>query len=227
MIAGIGPASTVVYYQSIVQEYRRRLATTHYPEMVMHNIDMTAMLKLVYARQLDELVSFLKQRVDVLETAGADFAFLASNTPHLVFDRLASVVNLPMISIVEACCSDVAARGLKKVGLLGTKSTMNAGFYQEKAAACGFEVCIPGLEAQGYVDDKYMNELLYNIVLPETHKALLEVVHTMRSEDRIEGVILGGTELPLILSQEDMADFPLFDTTQIHVRAIVDRMMES
>lgn len=225
MIAGIGPASTVAYYQSIISSFQQRLGTAHYPEMVIHNIDMTAMLELVHTRQLDKLVSFLKTRIRVLKLAGADFAFLSSNTPHLVFDQLASEVALPMISIVEACCREIEALGLKKVGLLGTKSTMNAGFYQEKARAYGFEICIPGTDEQDYVNEKYMTELLYNNLLPDTRKGLLHIVNTMRTRDQIDGIILGGTELPLILSQADLPDFPLLDTTQIHVKAIVDNML--
>lgn len=114
IIAGIGPESSVEYYRLIIKQYRERLQTSDYPELVLHSINMTAMLDLVFQDRLDELVAFLKERVQVLEAAGVDYVALASNTPHLVFDQLAEAVDTEMISIVKSTCQSVAAAGLKK-----------------------------------------------------------------------------------------------------------------
>jgi len=114
----------------------------------------------------------------------------------------------------------------KKVGLLGTKSTMTNGFYQKVAALYGIEIVIPDTDQQDYIHTKYMSELLFNRIVPETKEQLIRIVRELQEKESIEGLILGGTELPLILKQADFADIMIFDTTVIHVESLVDRMLE-
>ena len=137
LIGGIGPESSIAYYRLIVKEFQDKLNTKDYPELVMHSINMTEMLSYVYADKLDELCDFLVTRVDLLESSGVDFAAMASNTPHIVFDQLSERSGIPLISIVEETCKSVKEKGLNRVGLFGTKSTMTAGFYQETAKRHG------------------------------------------------------------------------------------------
>ncbi len=226
IIAGIGPASTVEYYSLIIQRFRERLSTKDYPEMLLHSINMTEMLNYVFKGELEELVAFLQDRIQVLENAGVDYVALASNTPHLVFDKLAEVVKTPLISIVEETCKVIETSKLKKVGLLGTKSTMSMGFYQRVGAKRGIEIVIPEEEEQDCVHEKYMGELVFNEIKPETKQRLIEIVKQLAKQEKIEGVVLGGTELPLILEQEDFDLLKVFNTTEIHVNAILDRMLE-
>ena len=226
IIGGIGPESTVEYYRLLIKRFRERLDTTTYPELVLHSIDMTKMLDYVFNNELDALVEFLRAKVQVLEKAGVDFAVLASNTPHLVFDQLAASVDVKMISIVEASCTAIAEAGIQKVGLLGTKSTMSKGFYQATAKKQGIEMVIPGEDQQNYVHDKYMGELVFNLIKPETKEALLQIVNDLVKQEGIEGIVLGGTELPLILQQEDFEQLRVFNTTEIHVNAILDAMID-
>lgn len=143
LLAGIGPASTIEYYRFLIQRYQKEADTKHYPEMLLHSIDMTAMLDLVYSEQYDKLLEFLSVRIGALEKAGADFAAMASNTPHIVFDSLLPMVNIPLISIVEASCKYISAQGHTRVGLMGTRSTMDAGFYQKVGAKYGMEILLP------------------------------------------------------------------------------------
>ncbi len=225
IIAGIGPASTVEYYNLIIQGFRERLSTKDYPEMLLHSINMTEMLSYVFKGELDNLVDFLKVKIQVLEEAGVDCVALASNTPHLVFDELAEVVQVPMVSIVEETCKVVRESKLKKVGLLGTKSTMSMGFYQRAGSKQGIEIVIPEEKQQDYVHEKYMGELVVNEIKPETKERLVGIVDKLQDKESIEGLILGGTELPLILQQEDFQRLKVFNTTEIHVKAILDRML--
>lgn len=227
IIAGIGPESTIQYYRSIIQGYQQKLDTKDYPEITLHSINMTKMLNYVFSEDFDGLVNFLKERVEILERAGAEYGILASNTPHIVFDRLVKEVNIPMISIVEATCSYVAAAGLKRVSLFGTRSTMSKGFYQETGRAYGVEIIAPGEEQQDYIHDKYMNELVFDDIKPETKKQLVAIAEGQKVSDGIEGLILGGTELPLILKQDDFPGLRIFDTTQIHVESVVATMIEN
>jgi aspartate racemase len=142
-----------------------------------------------------------------------------------VFDELQVLSPIPLISIVEAACQEAKARGFRRLGLLGTRYTMGARFYPDGLMRAGIEMALPSSEDQDYVHEKYMGELVNGVIRPETKDGLLAVVDRMRSHDGIDGAILGGTELSLILREKDAAAVPLLDTTRIHVEAIVTRML--
>jgi aspartate racemase len=203
IICGIGPESTIEYYRMLIKLYRAKLNTNQYPEILLQSIDMTEMLDYVFNNEYDNLVEFLKSKIAILEQSNVDYVALASNTPHLVFDKLSKSVNVKMISIVEETCKSIAKTGIKKVGLLGTKSTMSKGFYQSVAKNNGIEIVTPNEENQNYVHEKYMGELVFNQINPDTKKRLIQIVNELEDKEQIEGIILGGTELPLILEQKD------------------------
>ncbi len=226
ILGGIGPESTVQYYRFLIQQFKERQSTEDYPEIILHSINMTEMLSYVFSEDLDGLVSFLQKRVQLLEKSGVDYVAMASNTPHLVFDQLANSVQVPMISIVEETCKRISKASIKKLGLLGTKSTMSKGFYQKTGKRHGLEIIIPAEEAQDYVNEKYFGELVFNQIFPETKNRLIQIARELENKYGIQGLILGGTELPLILKHEDFKQIKVFDTTQIHVNAILDRMLE-
>jgi aspartate racemase len=225
IIGGIGPESTVEYYRLLIKTFRERLDTNQYPEILIHSVDMTEMLNYVFNNQLDELVEFLKKKIKVLEKSGVDYIALASNTPHLVFDKLSESVNTKMISIVEETSKAIKNTGIKKVGLLGTKSTMSKGFYQKAGKKNGIEMISPGEENQNYIHEKYMGELVFNQIIPETKKQLIRIINELQINENIEGIVLGGTELPLILEQGDFEKLKVFNTTEIHVNAILNKML--
>ena len=225
IIGGIGPASTVEYYKMLIELFRSRLDTIQYPELLLHSIDMTQILDYVFNDQLDLLVTFLSEKIQVLEKADVDYVALASNTPHLVFEQLSKSVNVKMISIVEETCKTIVTTGIKKVGLLGTKSTMSKGFYQQIGRKKGIEIIIPNEANQNYVHEKYMGELVFNKIKSETKERLIAIVNELETKESVEGIILGGTELPLILKQNDFTTLKVFNTTEIHVNAILDKMI--
>jgi aspartate racemase len=225
LIGGIGPESTIEYYRLIIKRFQEKLNTKDYPEILIQSINMTEMLAYVSNNQLDNLVDFLAQRIAVLEKANADYVAIASNTPHIVFDRLAVRANVQLISIVEESCQVIQTKKIKKVGLLGTKSTMTNGFYQNVAKKYGIEIIIPNNEYQDYIHQKYMGELVFNHILPDTKRQLIQIVNDLKNNEPIDGLILGGTELPLILKQTDFADIEIFDTTKIHVESIVAKII--
>jgi aspartate racemase len=227
LIGGVGPESSVEYYRLIIKRFQNRLKTQDYPEIIINSINMTEMLSYVFDNRLDKLVDFLADKIRVLEDAGADYGAIASNTPHIVFDQIAEKVRIPLISIVEETCKVIHEKKLSRVGLLGTKSTMTNGFYNRAAKKYGIEVVIPRSDKQDYIHDKYMSELLFNNIVPETKKHLINIVKDLIEKESIKGVILGGTELPLILNQDDFSGIEIFDTTKIHVESIVTRMIEN
>jgi len=226
IIGGIGPESSIEYYRLIIKRYQERLTTKDYPEIIINSINMTRMLGYVFNNQLDELVDFLIDRINILEKSGVDYGAMASNTPHIVFESLVNKVNIPLISIVEETCKAVGEKRMHRVGLLGTKSTMTNGFYNRVATKNKIEIIIPESKEQDIVHTKYMTELVLNRIIPETKQQLIKIVRNLIEKQSIEGLILGGTELPLILKQSDFTDIEIFNTTKIHVESIVTKMIE-
>jgi len=226
LIGGIAPESTIDYYRRIVAQYRERRGNGDYPTIVINSINMTAMLRYVSAHQLGELTAYLLREVTKLARAGADYALLASNTPHIVFDDLNRQSPIPLISIVEATAAAAVAQGYRKVGLLGTRFTMEGGFYPAVLARSGIEVITPASAEREYVHDTYMGELVRAEFRPETRAGFASLIGTMRARDAIDAVILGGTELPLLLRDAVDLACPVLDTTAIHVHTVVNRLLE-
>jgi aspartate racemase len=226
ILGGIGPESTIEYYRQIVAAYRSQARNDSYPSVVINSIDMTKMLGLFGAGRLTEVTGYLLGEIARLSRAGAEFGAVAANTPHVVFDALRRGAAIPLISIVDVTCQAARARGLKRVGLFGTRFTMQGHFYQEAFTGAGMEVRVPTLEEQTYIHDVYLGELVKGVILPETREGLLAIVDRMRMGDGIEGLILGGTELPLILREASYKGVPFLDTTQLHVERIVRRLLE-
>ena len=225
IIGGIGPEATVDYYRSIVAAYRAGKPDGGYPAVIINSIQLNRMLDLVEANALDALAAFLSSEVQKLANAGADFGLLASNTPHIVFDEIRLRSPIPLISIVEATCDAAKALGLKKLGLFGSRFTMQGRFYPQVFSNAGISLVVPEREEQAYIHDKYMNELVNGIFLPDTRDGLLSIVDRLKEREKIQGLILGGTELPLILREVPDRGIPFLDTTQIHVKAIVERLL--
>ena len=221
IVGGIAPESTIEYYRAIIAGYRAHSSVGNYPSIIINSINLRRMIDLVTANQLDAVTGYVLEAIEKLARAGADFAVLASNTPHIVFDELRARSPLPLISIVEAACAEAETRGLKRVGLFGTRFTMRARFYPEVFAKAGIEIVLPDEAEQDYIHNHYMDELINSIFLPETRRRLLEIADNLRERSSVDGLILGGTELPLILREPEHNGIHFLDTTKIHVKRIV------
>lgn len=224
IIGGIGPESTVDYYQTIVALYRARRPDGSYPLLVINSVDMQRLRNAFEAGDLTGVVSYLVPELHRLHRAGAEFGLLAANTPHLVFEELQLQSPIPLISIVAVACEAAKARDLKRVALFGTRFTMTAPMYPNIFSTEGIDVIVPGPADQDYLHEKYLGELVNGVFLPETRDGLLAIVDRMVEENRIDGVILGGTELPLILREPEHKGIPFLNTTRIHCEAAVERM---
>lgn len=225
IIGGIGPESTIVYYRSIVATYREQKRDGSYPSIVINSVDLTKMLGLIGANQFIEVTEYLVNEVKKLAQAGADFGLLAANTPHIVFNDIQNQSPIPLVSIVDVACQETQRLGLKKVGLFGIRFTMQGNFFPDVFSKAGIELSVPTSDEQDYIHDKYLNELVPGILLPETRERLLGIVGRMKDEQGIEGLILGGTELPLILKDTQYNGLPFLDTTQIHVKHAVAELL--
>jgi aspartate racemase len=227
IVGGLGPESTIDYYRSIISLYRQKVADRSYPSIIIVSLDVDKALRLVSSNDLPQLAEYFAGAIRQLAEAGADFALLSANTPHVVFNDVRRLSPVPLISIVEATCEEVVRRELKTVSLFGTRFTMSGRFYQEIFEKLGVAIPPPSQEEQDYIHDKYVNELLNGVFLPETRDRLHEIIAIQKRRDGIQGVILAGTELPLILHGDSVAGLPLLNTTQIHVEAAVSEMLST
>jgi aspartate racemase len=225
LIGGLGPESTIDYYKLIISAYREQKKDGSYPSLIINSVDLNKVRDLITEDRLPEVTEYLAAEVKRLAAAGADFGALSANTPHVVFEDLSRLSPIPLISIVEVTCAAARARGMKRVGLFGTRFTMQGRFYREVFDRAGVTLVTPRAEEQDYIHDKYMNELVEGVFLPLTRASLLAIVERMSAQDGIEGLILGGTELPLILRAEKHGETPFLDTTKLHVEAIVARLV--
>lgn len=224
IVGGLGPESTVTYYKGIVDLWREQTGSSAYPPIIVNSIDMTAMLALVADSKLDELADMLLRAIDELAKAGADFAAIASNTPHVVFDRVRERSPIPLISIVDATVNRAKELGLTKPLLTGTAFTMKNGFYRDRAKQKGIEILVPNQDGQEMIHNIIFPELEEGIVIPAKKARFIELGERIIREEGADGIILGCTELPLMISATDFA-IPVLDTAQIHIDAIVDALI--
>lgn len=225
ILGGIGPESTIEYYRFIVAAYRERQQDGSYPSIVINSVDLDRLVRWINANEMEPFADYLVKGIERLQRCDVDFAVMAANTAHIVFDEIRERTSLPLISIVE-CARDAALKlGLKRVGLFGTGFTMKAPFYPNVFAPAGLTIVTPNEEEQAYIHEKYFGELLKNTFLPETRARLLEIVDQMKEREAIEALILAGTELPLIMRAPEHNGVPFLDTTVIHVESIVERIL--
>ena len=227
MIGGTGPESTIEYYRRLIAGYRARNAEGRPPSVIINSVDNKKLVDWFTANELAQVADYLTEEIERLARAGADFALIAANTPHLVFDEIQQRVRIPMLSIVEATADAAAVAGLRRLALFGTRFTMQAALFPETFARREMAIVAPNDEEQAFIHGKYMDELFVGTILDETRAALLEIVEAMRQRDRVDGLILGGTELSLILREPTAAGLPVLDTTQIHVDAAVDWLLRA
>lgn len=225
LVTGLGPASSVDYYIGLIDGYRARLQTEHYPEIVMFNVDMTRMFDYTDAGEYDAIADYFAESIERLKAAGATSAAICCNTLHIVFDRLQQKASLPMISIIEATCDEIQRRGYKKVLLFGTLFTMQSDLYTKPLAARGVDVILPDDAQKQAIQDIIFPELEEGVVDPEKKKVMLSIANEIIDREQPEALILGCTELPLMIKPGDLP-IELLNTTEIHVSAILDYLTD-
>jgi len=224
IVGGIGPESTVDYYRSLIRIWQEQTKDGSAPSILLNSIDLKKWLGMLGANDLSALTAYASEEMERLARAGAHVGLFASNTPHLVFDDLQRRSSIPLISIVEATREVAEQLKLRRLGLFGIRFTMQGRFYPDVFSKAGITLVVPDESEQGYIHKIYVNELLKGVFLPETRERLLTIVNRLAKQERVEGVILGGTELPLIL-REASCSIPFLDTAEIHVKAALRRLL--
>ena len=225
IIGGIGPESTVDYYRGIISLYRERSGDENYPAICINSVNMTEMLSYVSKGNLDALISLLLASLEELARAGAELAAIASNTPHIVFNEVSARSPLPLISIVESRCEKAESLGIRKALLIGTAFTMRSSFYRDCFSRHSIPMLVPSAEEQDRIHAIIFPELEEGIVIPEKKAALLGMCDRIIAQEQVDGVVLGCTELPLMVRDGDL-DTAILNTTQIHIEALVTRLMQ-
>src|SRR5437899_4861056 len=182
IIGGLGPESTIDYYQNIIALYRERTGDGSYPELIINSVDLRKGLDFMDANELSGMADYLLEGIGKLARAGANYGLISANTPHMVFDDVASKSPIPLISIVEATCAAAKASNLKRLALFGTRYTMQANFYPKVFSREGIGLLVPETDDQDYIHNKYFDELVLGKFIAETRASLLAIVDRMKAK---------------------------------------------
>nr|MBL8410830.1 amino acid racemase [Dechloromonas sp.] len=218
IIGGLGPQATIDYYQRIVDHFQTRNHSLAIPEIVIFSLDITRLFAMIEASEWDSLANWLADKVRALHLAGAEFAAISANTPHIVFDRVQAMSPIPLVSIVDATLAAAQVNGYKRLGLLGTAFTMQSNFF----ARDGVSIFVPNTEEQQRIHERLISEIEHGVFTAATKQELLAIICSLQERHQLDAVILGCTELPLLLHDGD-TNIPLLNTTAIHVDAICQR----
>jgi aspartate racemase len=224
ILGGMSPESTVAYYEYITRTYTERFGDYGYPEVLIYSVSFQPYVDWPREDRWDLVAEGLSKAARALEGAGADFILIATNTMHIVFEEVEASVKVPMLSLLDAVGEAVRQRNIETVGLLGTAFTMEKAFYRQGLAEKGIEVLVPNLVDRKVVNDVVYDELVAGKIRDASRDAYVRIIDKLTGRGA-EGVILGCTEIPLLVRQEDV-DVPLFDTTEIHAEAALRYAVE-
>ena len=220
IVGGIGPESTIYYYQKLIDSFKSTYHEFGYPELIIESLNLKQLVSIVENNNWSELAEMIAQKFNILRSAGAEVGIIAYNTPHKVFNEILSATPLPLISIVTATADYLNENKFQRPLLLGTKYTMQSSFYQDELSPNGIVTVIPEESDRNYIQDKLFNEIELGIIKEETRHEFIKIIKNNLSNNKIDSVILGCTELPLILSESGF-DLPYIDTAKIHVDEVV------
>ncbi|NDJ76095.1 MAG: aspartate/glutamate racemase family protein [Chloroflexi bacterium] len=224
ILGGMSPESTAEYYLHLTRTYTARHGDHGYPRILVYSVSFQQYVEWMNAGQWDSIVSGLGAGATVLQAAGADVIIIATNTMHIVYEQVQAAVSVPVLSLLDAVGAAITAQGLTTVGLLGTAFTMEQPFYREALARQGITVLVPDAVDRAYVHRVVFEELIAGQVRAESRAGYERIIEGLAARGA-GGIILGCTEIPLLIRAEDTG-LPLFDTTRIHAEAALDFAVE-
>ena len=227
IVGGVGPESTIDYYRSLVATWRRLRPDGSYPRVIIDSVEAGTVMRLLGEGDYAAVGRALGAALGELAAAGCGRALIASNATHLGFEHIDPPPSMPMIHIVEAARDAAIVRRHRRLGLIGTRFVMQARLYPDRFEPDGMTIVIPTPGEQDVVHEIYMGELVNGQFRDDSRQRLVEVIAAMRDRDGIDGVILGGTELALTLTEPTYAGVPILNTAQIHVDAAVEWLLGS
>lgn len=220
LIGGMSWESTVTYYQLINEAVKAKLGGLHSAKILLYSVDFAQIEQYQASGAWDKSAEVLTDAAKRLEAAGADFIVICTNTMHKVAPQIQRVIHIPILHIADATADALLAKGIRKTALLGTKYTMTQDFYKERLIARGIEVVIPNNPEIETVNRVIYEELCLGVVSEASRRKYCEIIERLKKEDGAEAVILGCTEIGLLIRPEDSV-LSVFDTTRIHAEAAV------
>ncbi len=220
IIGGLTWHSTIDYYRTLNELVSERVGGGSSAKILMHSVNFAEIKALTFKQDWQAIGMQMSTIAKVLENAGADCLMLGANTMHNIANEVAASINIPLLHIAETTAKAIAQKGLQKVALLGTVYTMEMGFYQEKLSAQDIATIIPSDKDRAFINNAIYEEMSFGKFLPETKSRFLQIIQEMVQQGA-EGIILGCTEIPILLRENDCT-VPLFDTGYIHSVAAVD-----
>jgi len=220
IIGGITWHSTLDYYRLLNEAVNKRMGGAHSAKIILNSVDFAEIKQLTEKEDWNSIAAVMTEAAKLLENAGASCIVMGANTMHNIAENVQAAINITLIHIADAVAEAIKKKGLKKVALLGTKYTMQMDFYKKKLSAHGIETVIPTETGIEFINQSIYNEFSKGIFLPETKQGYLAIIDELIKVGA-EGAILGCTEIPILIKQEDCS-IPVFDTTHIHVMAAVD-----
>lgn len=224
ILGGMSPESTVAYYEHITRTYTERFGDYGYPEILIYSVSFQPYVEWPREDRWDLVAEGLSEAARTLEGAGADFILIATNTMHIVFEEVDASVNVPMLSLLDAVGDAIRQRDIETVGLLGTAFTMEKPFYRRGLAEKGIAVLVPDPADRKSVNDVIYDELVAGEIRDASRDTFIRVINDLMGRGA-EGVILGCTEIPLLVCEADVG-VSLFDTTAIHAEAALRYAVE-
>jgi aspartate racemase len=225
IVGGVGPESTADYYRRLIDRWRERGPDNTYPSILLDRLNSRSALDALLAGDLDPTVNLFDASIARLAGAGAGLAIVASVMMHRAFDRVAAAAPIPMLSILDALVAAARAADLRRPGVIATQPTTEGEFFARPFEAAGIELIRPGKADRAYIHQVYFSELVLGRFTNETRARLVDVIERLKTRHDIDAVILGGTELPLILREPTYANVPVLDATRIHVEAAIDWLL--
>ncbi len=224
ILGGTTPESTAIYYRYLTREYTRRFGDHAYPEVLIYSVSFQRYVDWMRAGDWEAVADAAAEGLGRLADAGAEFGLMATNTFHRVFDRVAAAVPIPLLSIVDAVAERLTGLGCRRPALLGTRATMSAPFYSERLAALGMRTTVPDTEEQEAIDRTIFDELSRGDLRPASKEAILTIARRLIREEEADAVILGCTELPLLVEADDLP-VPVLDTAVLHADAALEEAL--
>lgn len=225
LVGGTGPESTLMYYKILNSEIDRLTGGKAMPDIAIESVNFTRAWEYVTESRYDLLADYLEEKLEALDKGGSEVISLTAVTMHIVYDELSKRFNKPIVSIPKAVAEEVSSKGIKKIGLLGTIFTMEKDYMKKDLLEAGVEVFVPDEEERKLVAKRIFEELEKGIVKESTLNELNGIINRMKEDDGIEGVILGCTELPLILNSGN-CPAACFDAVEIHIRKLIELAMK-
>lgn len=214
ILGGLSPESTITYYEYITRTYYARFGDYNYPEILIYSINFQEFVEWQREGRWDKAANRMVEALTALQRAGADFGVIATNTMHIVFGEVQERSPMPLISIIDATAEVIKREGVSVVGLLGTVFTMRESFYKDGLSRHGIKTLVPRPEDQGFIDRVIYEELTVGKILPDSRRGFLRIIEDLTRRGS-QGIVLGCTEIPLLIGEED-CDARLFNTTTIH-----------